>query len=160
MIQRSRSMVSRMAQRTGADFELVVVQRLIMHGCVEVEQVATPMRLVRGIPVRSAKVSCDIKAILPPFGRAVMVECKLRPGQSLQWSDLQEHQHRRLKNCLDAGGIALIAYSDTTSGIHLLDYYHLREICHWRPRVHLSADDIEVAGRAGLWRLKEGNVAK
>jgi len=123
-VNRSRSLVSRQSQRTGADFELVVCHRLRLLGCVEVEQVATPMRKVRGVWVRSAKVSCDVKAILPPSGRAVICECKLRPGGTLQWSDLADHQHRRLRNAADAGALAVVAFTDAVNGIELMDYGH------------------------------------
>lgn len=115
-------MAARMSQRTGADFELVVCHRLRLLGCEEVEQVATPMRQVRGVWVRARKVSCDIKAIIPPTGRAVYVECKLRPGAKLAWDDLEDHQHRRMANAAAAGALAVIAFSDTGHGIELIDY--------------------------------------
>ncbi len=111
-----------MSQRTGADFELVVCSRLRDLGCAEVEQVATPMAKVRGVWVRGKKVSCDIKALIPPTGRAVAVECKLRPDGTLTWGDLQDHQHRRLRNVVDAGGLAVIAFSNCRDGIELIDY--------------------------------------
>jgi hypothetical protein len=115
-------MRARRSQRTGSDFELVVAGRLRVLGVACVEQVATPMVKIRGVWVRGRKVSCDIKGIIPPTGRALQVECKLRPGGRLLWSDLQDHQHTRLRECIDAGGLAVIAFSDGHNGIEFIDY--------------------------------------
>jgi len=115
-------MSARMSQRTGADFELVVCQRLRLLGCAEVEQVAVPMHKIRGVWVRGRKVSCDIKAIIPPTGRAVVVECKLRPDAKLAWDDLEDHQHRRMAGAAEAGALVVIAFSDAHNGVELIDY--------------------------------------
>lgn len=145
---------ARRSQRTGADFELVVVGRLRALGAACVEKVATPMIKVRGTWVPGRKVSCDIKGILRPSGRAVHVECKLRPGRSLVWSDLRPHQHDHLQECLDAGGLALIAFSDTQHGVVLLSYEALRQDHHWRPGARLSADAMLDASQAAMGALR------
>lgn len=152
MIQRSRSMVSRMSQRTGADFELVVCHRLRLRGCVEVEQVAVPWHKIKGVWCRGRKVSCDIKAIMPPTGRAVHVECKLRPDGQLAWSHFEDHQHRRLRNVVEAGGLAVVAFSDTRNGIELIDYGHALRL-GFAPGAHFSPENRLKAAQSIVWPL-------
>lgn len=148
----ARRFRARQSQRTGSDFQTAVANRMMALGCLCVEQVATPMFKIRGIWKHGRKVSCDVKAVLQG-GRAVFVEAKWRPGENLVWSDLEDHQHKRLTEALQAGAVALVAYSDGRRGLLLLDYDHLVNVVKWRPRSHLSEHDVEVAARAGLYRL-------
>ena len=145
-MNRPRSLIARQSQRTGSDFELVVCHRLRLLGCVEVEQVAVPWHKIRGVWTRGRKVSCDIKAIIPPTGRALFCECKLRPDGNLQWSDLQEHQHERLRTAAVAGALSVIAFSDTRNGIELIDYEHALHLgfvpgCRFMPMQRLKATE-------------------
>jgi hypothetical protein len=146
-------MKGRKSQRLGSDFELVVVQRLLALDVRCVERVATPMVKVRGVWVRGRKVSCDIKGIIAPAGTALQVECKLRPSGTLWWSDLAQHQHENLQACVEAGGVAIIAFSNATDGIQFLNYSTLRYWHSWGPNVRLENDAIRQAWRNGMFAI-------
>jgi hypothetical protein len=121
----SRSSKSRISQRRGDQFEQVVVQHLLYHGCKLVERIATPTKVFRGRTIRTKAVSGDIKAILPPNGKAVHVECKYRPGRPVRFSDLELHQVRALDEADAAGAIGVLAVFDANQ-THLLNWYCLR----------------------------------
>lgn len=112
--QAQRKQRARGSKQRGDAAQLVTRNRLIAMGMILVETVATPVkaRFAGGKLVGigyTAKVSGDIRAVLPPLGVSVLCEVKQRP-ERLCFSDLYEHQVAALDAHAAAGGVSLLAW--------------------------------------------------
>jgi Holliday junction resolvase len=95
------------SQRRGEALEVYVLARLRGMGCM-VERIATPVRMVRGRPMRTAKVFADIIG-LNQDGRGLLVECK-NYGRKPRPSDFRPHQRDTLTEWARRGGVAAVAW--------------------------------------------------
>jgi hypothetical protein len=122
------SLRGRQNQRRGRAGQLVAATLLRHLGLVEVEEIATPTRVIRGKTLYAKKVSGDIYALIPGYGTGVRVEVKkttgpLRPDgtrgdATLSLADFrktdrgsgQDHQIRALDRYVAAGGLSLVVW--------------------------------------------------
>jgi hypothetical protein len=108
-----------------------------------VERIESAFRIIRGqggrilnaIPV--AKVSGDFRAVIPPSGRSVLIECKWR-SDKLLFSDLEKHQHEALSNHTACGGLSLILWVNDR-GFFLFDPLQFPD---FRPKKSLTLSDL------------------
>jgi hypothetical protein len=119
-------------QQKRADMaEVIIRNRLIAIGFVEVSKVETG-RDHRGKHVR--RVAGDWTMLSPFDGRGGLCEVKSHKGEEtlggdlrLHWTDLREHQPRRLDGYAKAGAWAFLAWVGP-HGIALLSWRKLRAI--------------------------------
>lgn len=139
-------------KRAGDVAEEMVRADCIRRGFVMVEQVHTPFGVTKdGRRYAKAKVSGDVRAVLPPHGTSVLIEVKKR-DQTLAWSDLEHsdgtHQSDELDKHLAAGGITEVAWVDR-GVLHSIQWARFREIGFGPGRsVTWNGSDIEITARA------------
>jgi len=139
----------RMAQHVGEVAEVHVGGWMAARFCL-VERVRVGWRIRRGPGGRILdahpleKVSGDWRAVAAG-GRSVLMEVKCRPAaERLEWSDLEQHQHRALLAHATAGGLSLVAWVATDAGGTVglaviqypcagtsLAYWHKGKACAW-----------------------------
>lgn len=100
-------------QRRGQAVELVAANRLRYLGFDMVLQIATPTKMVRGKRTFCGKAEGDLRAV-GPGGISILAECKSRPSH-LVFSDLEDHQWRRLDQHRDLGGLSLMCWHNSTA---------------------------------------------
>ena len=112
--------MSRISQKRGEALEVYALAHLRAQGCM-VERIATPFRMVRGKPMRIAKVFADIIG-LNQHGKGLLVECK-NYSRMPRPSDFQPHQKKTLKEWAERGGVALVAWIEGGElHLHPADY--------------------------------------
>lgn len=140
-------------RRAGEAVEQVAAHRLVALGVLQVCAIDVGWRIQRrpgGAIIGAspkAKVAGDLRGVLPG-GRSVLVECKRTAKASLPYSQLEHHQHQRLTDHAEAGGLSLVAWS-WPGGIALLRY----PIPGFAPRTSVSVD---VATALNLSTLPKG----
>lgn len=100
---------ARRSQRLGEQLEELALSTLRGEGCL-VERIATPVRVIGGRRVQTAKVFGDLVG-LNQLGKGLLVECKNR-GRKPRPSDFRPHQKATLIDWHRRGGVALVAYLD------------------------------------------------
>ena len=134
-------------KRGGDAAEALVRADCKRRGFVMVEQVHTPFGVTEdGRRYAKAKVSGDIRAVLPPHGTSVLIEVKKR-DHTLAWSDLAHsdgsHQSDELDAHRNAGGITEIAWVDRGS-LHSIPWHRFREI-GFGPRLSVTWTGNDIA---------------
>lgn len=139
-------------KRGGDAAEALVRADCKRRGFVMVEQVHTPFGVTQdGRRYAKAKVSGDIRAVLPPHGTSVLIEVKKR-DHTLAWSDLAHsdgtHQSDELDAHRNAGGITEVAWVDR-GVLHSIPWARFREI-GFGPRLSVTwtGSDIVITTRA------------
>lgn len=102
--------MSRLSVRRGEACELAALMQLRAWGCL-VDRIATPIRMVRGKPMRTAKVFADIVGI-NAIGKGLLCECK-NYGRKPRPSDFRPHQVETLRKWAAHGGVALVAWIES-----------------------------------------------
>lgn len=118
MTSMRRRIAGKKAQRMGDYVERLAQAELLRQGASRAEILATPIKMVRGKPIRTRKVLADIVGWWPGSrekpGRALLCECKCRQdGDEFRRpvrSDFEDHQIDNLRQCAKDGGTALVAY--------------------------------------------------
>jgi len=115
-------------KRKGTACEKIIMNVLQSRGACQVQEIETGWRKVRKqvkgkwteLIIPKKKVAGDIRAVLPPDGRSILVEVKNRP-EKLLYSNLESHQHQRLKEHDLFGAISLLAWI-FTGGLSIMQY--------------------------------------
>ncbi len=107
------------AQQLGEFTQALALAELQRQGAT-VFPIATPVKVIRGRAVRTAKVSGDIQGWWPgKIARALLCEVKARTRPNDDGSrrfkrparcDFEDHQLANMKRCDDEGGTGLVAY--------------------------------------------------
>jgi len=104
------------SKNKGDQGEMIARRALIDMGYLFIRRIATPwiIRRDRNGKVIGAKagdkVAGDWRAVHPETGWSVLAEVKLRDNPTLQYSTLEDHQHRSLAEHSEAGGISLLIW--------------------------------------------------
>lgn len=107
MLRRQRA---KRSQQLGEYAQRLAVAELLRQGALRAEELATPIRMIRGRPVRTKKVLGDIIGWWPG-GRFLLCEVKAHDDHSRPVrSDFQQHQLDNLRDCAKAGGTAIVAW--------------------------------------------------
>ena len=147
-------------QFIGNEAEALVEKDLLSMGFLCLEKQATPLKIIRkmGKPMGGAfraqvcygkKVSGDFKAIFK--GKYVHVEVKRTVKDRLPYSTFEKHQHAAMKEVVNAGGVALVAwvfegeikykhYQDTApkgASLHWHGTYSCMHVCATHPTLLL-----------------------
>lgn len=135
----------RRAQKSGANAEALVRQRLLALGLCCVERIETGFKLTRinGKIVGAypaAKVSGDFRAVVKGTGVSVLVEVKSRPN-ILRWSDMEAHQIKALDDHNVAGGVSLLAWV-SRYGLSVMRWPI--PTIHFKPRLSLQWETAQV----------------
>lgn len=99
--------MSRLGVKRGEALEKAALAQLRAWGCM-VERIATPIRMVRGKPLRTTKVFADIIG-LNSGGKGLLVECK-NYGRIPRPSDFAPHQLATLHEWTKRGGVAMVVF--------------------------------------------------
>jgi penicillin-binding protein-related factor A (putative recombinase) len=84
---------------------------LRLKGCKMVVEIPTPIKIVRGKPIRSKKVFGDKRAIIPGTGQSVLAEAKATGKEDrLKHSRLKAHQIAALDEHHNLGGLSLLIW--------------------------------------------------
>ena len=122
--RRRRSAKAKHAQRTGDETEKDFAEDLRKLGVKQVEKIEVPWRFEKdaagNITKRFAlrRIEGDFTGILPVtindrrVGVRVLMECKKRTGDRIQYSEIKAHQLRALNETHQNGGIALLGWDD------------------------------------------------
>lgn len=159
----ARSLKAKANREAGEAGQRIVAAVLRNLGVARVEPVHTPWRLKRrggrivgATPM--AKVEGDLRGIIPPTGRSVLVEVKSRVSddparpQAVVWSwgDLEEHQHEALAGHAKAGGLALVGLV-WPGGVAVVVYGDAIDY-GWRKGKPLTVDLVEALALRALPR--------
>lgn len=106
----ARRLAGKRAQQLGEYAERLAAAELLRMGATKAEVLATPIRMIRGKPVRARKVMADIVGWWKG-GRVLLCEVKAHVDFSRPVpSDFREHQIDNLRQCATDGGHAVVAW--------------------------------------------------
>ena len=121
--------MARYEDQVGKAGQNVAASALRRLGIECVEKIGTPVKLIpRGKwgaqityqVIWGEKVAGDHRGILPG-GRSVLAETKTILDRNLRWSDLLEHQPRKLSAHAEAGGLSLLVWVHST-GVYVMQW--------------------------------------
>ncbi len=135
--QIQKSFLQRRRAAVGRNVQTIVGHRLRALGLACIEEVHTGMRKIGGKYLHAKAVSGDFRAVLPPTGRAVLVEVKHRDAETLVPSVIQSNQSGALTANAVAGGMSLVVWARGTdiaiiNWIHVSSYFASATPLSWK----------------------------
>jgi penicillin-binding protein-related factor A (putative recombinase) len=119
--------MSRLSDQVGKHGQDIAERVLRMIGVKQVEQIATPVKLIRvhgmnGVyrVIWGKKVAADFRGV-GPDGKSVLAEVKTYRDGNLPYGALEPHQHDFLREHAKLGAISLLVWVHE-SGVYVLPY--------------------------------------